>query len=100
MIARAMSSHVTSHVCLVSAIVLKHDIDATDNWTVTMIQMNRDVVSDDQDLDNMRENSRFCPIENGGQMVIAWPDFEGRCGEMRTSPEIVLHRPRVSLHLP
>jgi hypothetical protein len=20
-----------------------------------------------------------------------WPDFEGRCGEMRTSPEIVLH---------
>ena len=90
-----MSSHVTSRVCLVSAIVLKHDIDATDNWTVTMIQMNRDVVCHDQDLDNMRirsENSRFYMIANGGQMVIAWPDFEGRCGGMSISPEIVLYR--------
>jgi hypothetical protein len=23
----------------------------------------------------------------------AWPDFDGRCGEVRTSPEIVLNLP-------
>ena len=28
-----------------------------------------------------------------------WPDFEGRCGEVRTSPEIVLHLPWEFLHL-
>ena len=28
------------------------------------------------------------------------PDFEGRCGEVRTSPEIVLHLPWEFLHLP
>ena len=25
--------------------------------------------------------------------LLSWPDFEGRCGEVHTSPEIVLHLP-------
>jgi hypothetical protein len=25
--------------------------------------------------------------------ITSWPDFEGRCGEVRTSPEIVLYLP-------
>ena len=38
------SSRVTNHECLVSVIVLKHDIDVMDNWTVMMIPMKKDVV--------------------------------------------------------
>ena len=31
--------------------------------------------------------------ELGGKVGTPWLDFEGRCGEVRSSPEIVLHLP-------
>jgi hypothetical protein len=34
------------------------------------------------------------------QVSTTWPDFEGRCGEVPTSPEIVLHLPWEFLHPP
>jgi hypothetical protein len=43
-----MSSHATSHVCLALVIVLKHDIDVTDNWTAATIRTNWDVVCYDK----------------------------------------------------
>jgi hypothetical protein len=27
------------------------------------------------------------------QLSSPWPDFEGRCGDVRTTPEIILHLP-------
>jgi hypothetical protein len=32
-------------------------------------------------------------LSSCGDLFASRPDFEGRCGEVRTSPEIVLHLP-------
>ena len=34
-----------------------------------------------------------CDKNQSRNLLQSWPDFEGRCGEERTSPEIVLHLP-------